>query len=168
VTLLVALVSPVGASEADPPLPERLRALEGEVVVLNFWAAWCRPCRKELPLLSRLHERFAERGVAFVGASTDAVEDREQAEKLLQKSGVSYAVWYGFSDADMRPLGLGSSIPVTAVFDRDGTRVFRLIGEVSEKRLVERLEWLLGSRESDPPEELLLPPGLSSKEYQQD
>jgi len=163
--LLAGGPSPAGAG--DPPaLEAELRAHRGSVVVLNFWAAWCGPCKKELPLLARLEEEYAGRGVAFVGASTDAADERDEAQALLEKSKVRYRIVYGLSDADMQPLGLGELLPTTAIFDRDGTRAFRLVGEVTKKRLVERLEWLLGDRTGRPPTELLLPPGIDRGGYE--
>jgi len=165
--LLAALALAVpGAANAET-VAERLQEHSGRIVVLNFWAAWCQPCRKELPMLARLQARFEEQGVVFVGASTDAPDQREAAAQLLREASVVYPVWYGLSDEEMLPLGLGSSIPATAIFDRDGRRAFRLIGEIKEKHLVERLEWLLGPRDRKPPRELSLPPGLSRKEYEE-
>jgi len=142
-----------------------LHEARGRVVVVNFWAAWCRPCRKELPLFARLEPRYAARGVQFVGASTDEADARGAAEALVARSRVGYPVVYGLSDADMQRLGLGSLLPATAVLDRDGTRAFRIVGELDEKRLVERLEWLLGARGGKPPRELLLPAGVDAADY---
>jgi thiol-disulfide isomerase/thioredoxin len=168
---LVALLGAGAVSSAwaaEPsPLDEQLRDHRGRVVVLNFWAAWCGPCKSELPLLARLQKDYEDRGVQVVGASTDAPDGRDAAAALLGKTGVTYPIVFGLSDADMRPLGLGSLLPVTAVFDRDGTRAFRLVGEVKKKRLVERLEWLLGERSSPPPRELLLPAGVDAAEYEE-
>jgi hypothetical protein len=67
----------------------------------------------------------------------------------------------------MKPPGLGSAIPATAIFDRDGKRVFRLIGEIRRKDLIERLEWLLSNGERGSPKELLLPVDISSAEYKE-
>ena len=132
---------------------------------MNFWAAWCAPCRKELPLLARLQREYDARGVRFVGASTDAPEALGAAEALLARAGVAYPVVFGLSEAEMRTLGLGQALPATAVLDRDGARAFRLVGELERKRLVERLEWLLGARGGRPPRELLLPPGVDAGDY---
>jgi len=166
--LALVLAASFARAADSEPIPERLKEYVGRIVVLNFWAAWCKPCRKELPMLAELQRELGDRGVTFVGASTDTEEDRPAAEEMLRETSVGYPVWYGLSDEEMRPLGLGSSIPATAIFDRDGTRAFRLIGEIKKKRLVERLEWLLGPRDREPPKELLLPIGLSPKEYREE
>jgi thiol-disulfide isomerase/thioredoxin len=167
VALLGASALPGARAAGISPIEEQLRGHRGRIVVLNFWAAWCGPCRNELPLLAGLQREYEERGVRFVGASTDAPDDREEAEALLARSGVAYPIVFGLTDAEMRPLGLGSLLPVTAVFDRDGAPVFRLVGEVTKKRLVERLEWLLGERDGRPPKELVLPPGVDAADYEE-
>lgn len=160
------VILPARAAE-HAPLEERLRGQRGRVVVLNFWAAWCGPCKKELPLLARLQHEYEGRGVRFIGASTDAPNERGRAEALLAKTGIAYPIVFGLSDTEMRHLGLGSLLPTTAVFDRDGARAFRLVGEVKEEQLVERLEWLLGERWDQPPRELLLPAGVDAAEYEE-
>jgi thiol-disulfide isomerase/thioredoxin len=164
-TLLAVGVGPAHAGEISP-LEKRLRDTAGQIVVVNFWAAWCGPCKKELPLLARLQREYGSRDVRFVGASADAADDRDAAEMLLADSGVTYPVVFGLSDLEMRRLGLGSLLPATAVFDRDGTRAFRIIGEVTRKRLVARLEWLLGPRTGESPKELQLPPGVDRTPYE--
>ncbi|MCI0417620.1 MAG: TlpA family protein disulfide reductase [Acidobacteria bacterium] len=166
---LVLFLLGIAASTTDLPgqLPiERLREYRGKIVVLNFWAAWCKPCKKEMPLLMELQREYEGRGVQFLGACTDESQHRQEAEEFLRTNAITYPVWFGFSDEEMKPLGLGSSIPATAIFDREGRRVFRLIGEVKRKNVVERLEWLLGKQEGRPPKELLLPPGLDRAEYE--
>jgi thiol-disulfide isomerase/thioredoxin len=155
-----------GALAGDRSLEEQLREHRGRVVVVNFWAAWCGPCRKELPLLAGLQRDYDSREVGFIGASTDSPEERDAARALLARAGVAYPIVFGLSDTEMRRLGLGSLLPATAVFDRDGTRAFRLVGEVTKRRLVERLEWLLGGRAGRAPKELLLPPGIDAGDYE--
>jgi thiol-disulfide isomerase/thioredoxin len=164
--LLPMLTSPVCVAQlANAPIQEKLHQYRSKIVVLNFWAAWCEPCKRELPLLAELQRQFKARGVQFVGACMDEERDREKAEEFLRKSGVRFPSWFELSEKEMRTLGLGVSIPATAIFDREGKRVFRLIGDVKKKQLVERLEWLLGNQEGRLPKELVLPAGMDKSEY---
>ncbi len=161
--LVWAGASPAFA-QAGSPL-QKLADYKGKIVVLNFWASWCKPCRKEMPLLMELQREFGAQGVQFIGACTDKEEDRGQAKEFLNQKGIEYPVWFGLSDSEMTAIHLGTAIPATAVYDRDGKQIFRLIGEIKRKALRERLEWLLGDRSGKPPKELTLPLGVSSKPY---
>jgi thiol-disulfide isomerase/thioredoxin len=165
--MLLLIPSIVAADQTRSDVYTKLREYEGKIVVLNFWAAWCKPCKKELPMLLALQREFEAQGVQFVGANTDEAKDRVKADAFLNSLGINFPIWFGLSDEEMKPLGLGSSIPATALFDRDGKRAFRLIGELKKKELVERLEWLLGTRQGKPPKELLLPFGLPASEYKE-
>ena len=75
--------------------------------MLNFWAAWCEPCTRELPLLVELQRQYEARGVQFVGACTDEEKDRDKAEEFLRKNGVNYPSWFDMSEKEMKTLGLG-------------------------------------------------------------
>jgi len=171
---LVALVAAVLAAPAPAPaapapaasVEEALREHRGRVVVVNFWAVWCAPCRTELPLLARLQREYESRGVQFVGASTDPPEAQKDAMALAARSGVAYPVLFGLTEESLRSLGMGSLLPATAVYDRDGTRAFRVIGQVTGRILVERLDWLLGPRGGRPPRPLALPAGVDAGEYE--
>jgi thiol-disulfide isomerase/thioredoxin len=165
--LLGASALPGARAAEVSPIEEQLRGHRGRIVVLNFWAAWCGPCKNELPLLAGLQREYEERGVQVIGASTDAPDEREEAEALLAKTGVAYPIVFGLSDVEMQQVGLGSLLPATAIFDQDGARAFRLVGEVTKKRLVERLEWLLGEHDGRPPKELVLPPGVDAADYEE-
>jgi len=114
-----------------------------------------------------LQHEFESRGVQFVGACTDDTKDREKAEAFVQANSVSYPIWFGVSDQEMKQLGLGSSIPATAIYDREGKRTFRLVGQVKKKQLIERLEWLLGDQQGRSPKELLLPALVDRSEYKE-
>jgi thiol-disulfide isomerase/thioredoxin len=164
--LFLVLLTPTLAFPA-PPGPPTLDRHKGQIVVLNFWATWCTPCRKEIPVLVRLQTEYGPRGVQVVGASIDEPEDRELAERFVRDRRVNYPVWYGHTMEDMKPYGLATSIPATAIFDRDGTRMFRIIGEVHEEALRSRLDWLLGDRTAARPPELVLPAGVTPEHFAQ-
>ena len=126
----VLAVLPRAGGAADLSLDQ----YRGKVLVLNFWASWCAPGRKEMPLLVRMQTEYGPRGVQVLGLSIDEAEDRESAGEFARKVPVNYAVRYGHTTEDMKPLGLATAIPATAIFDRDGKRLFRIIGELSLTR----------------------------------
>ena len=158
---LAGTAAPVGAGAVD------LAPYRGKLVVLNFWATWCAPCQREMPLLLRVQEQYGPRGVQVVGASIDEPEDRRAVEKFVRDRGVRYPVSYGHTTEDMKPLGLATAIPATAIFDRDGRRAFRIIGEIEEQVIRSRLDWLAGDRTAARPAELVLPPGVTPEHFAQ-
>jgi thiol-disulfide isomerase/thioredoxin len=136
------------------------------IVVLNFWASWCQPCVHEIPVLQRVFVEYADRGVLVQGASIDEPEDRAKATRLFAKLGARYPT--RFTDAaEMKSLLLGTSIPATVVFDRDGRPAFRVVGEVSAQAMRTRLDWLLGERTTPAPGELSLPRGITAEHFKE-
>lgn len=144
-----------------------LAKYRGSVVVLNYWASWCEPCRKELPALERLHRRYRGRGLTTLGVSIDDADGRDAARRLVKELGLSFPIRLDGTTQEMFAVGLATSIPATAMFNRDGGRVFRIIGEAKESDLVARVEWLLGDRTATRPSELVLPPGITPEHFAQ-
>ena len=118
-----------------------------------------------MPLLAGVQRDYGPRGVQVLGPSIDEPEDRSDAERFAREIGVTYLLSFGHSTADMMPLGLAEAVPATAIFDRDGRRAFRIIGEVHEDAITSRLEWLLSDRTAAPPPELVLPPGVTPEHF---
>jgi thiol-disulfide isomerase/thioredoxin len=137
----------------------------GSVVVLNYWASWCEPCRKELPALERVHRRYRDQGLVTLGVSIDDPEERDAARRLVKELGLSFPIRLDGTRQEMFALGLATAIPATAIFDRDGSRVFRIIGEASEADVVARVQWLLGDRATSKPPELVLPPNVTPEHF---
>ncbi len=140
-----------------PDLSGRRQSLadyRGRIVVLNFWATWCVPCREEMPILVSLQRRYGERGVQVIGASVDWESSRQEVARFAQKMKLNFPVWAGATVADMQRLGLGTALPATAIIGRDGTIAARILGIIDRDDMEERVEWLLGDRSS------LAPPAL--------
>jgi cytochrome c biogenesis protein CcmG/thiol:disulfide interchange protein DsbE len=112
----------------------------GKVVVLNFWASWCTPCIKELPLLERTHERIAPRGGMVLGV--DYKDIRAKALGYVDRFGLSYP---SLRDRDGRFADDYSSraFPETFVIDRDGRIAAVRRGPVTREWLDEKLSPLL-------------------------
>jgi thiol-disulfide isomerase/thioredoxin len=122
----------------------RLSDYRGKVLVLNFWATWCGPCRDEIPMLVEMEKEDGSRGVVFVGASLDDARTSRQIPDFLERYGVKYPVWYGATGDDVARLGLGMAVPGTAFLDQEGRIVARVLGEMRRREIKERLDWLLG------------------------
>ena len=118
-----------------------LESLRGQVVVLNFWASWCRPCREEHPALLATWERYRERGVVLVGVGFQDTEEGalEYAEEqggdwpLVADPGSRTAIDYGVF-----------GIPETFVIAPDGTIVAKTVGAVTYEWLEDHIEDALG------------------------
>jgi thiol-disulfide isomerase/thioredoxin len=130
----------------------RVQDLQGRIVVLNFWATWCRPCREELPLMVRSSQEYAGRDVLFVGASIDVSRGIKSIPGLIDTYHVTFPIWTGASLDDMGRLKMGSGVPATAFIDRDGQIVSRVSGRIQPGELRQRLEWLLSDRKDPAPE----------------
>jgi cytochrome c biogenesis protein CcmG/thiol:disulfide interchange protein DsbE len=115
------------------------------VVVVNFWASWCVPCRTELPSFQRVSRRLAGRPVTFVGV--DASDQRDAAAAMLRRSGVTYATVY-----DRKGIYGGiatrwsvTGLPQTWFVAKDGTRSLRVPRKMSADELQATVGRLLGS-----------------------
>jgi peroxiredoxin len=95
----------------------RLQEQRGQVVLLNFWATWCGPCREEMPQLGKLYERYQGAGFQLLGVNVD--EDPAAAAALAQKLGVKFPVLLD-SAKQVSKLYELNSMPSTVLIDRDG------------------------------------------------
>jgi thiol-disulfide isomerase/thioredoxin len=134
---------------------QSLGAQAGKIVVLNFWATWCVPCREEMPLFVSLQNRYATRGVQVIGASVDDESTRDAIPEFSRRLKLNFPVWLGATIEDMQWLGLGDALPATAFIDRDGRIVGRVIGMVNKGEVTRRIEWLLGDRQTPAPPPLI-------------
>ncbi|MCZ6854432.1 MAG: TlpA disulfide reductase family protein [Gammaproteobacteria bacterium] len=95
----------------------RLQEYRGQVVLINFWASWCGPCRQEMPLLDRLHQRYQDTGFTVLGVNVEGEE--KPAREIVDKTKVTFPV---LIDKDQRVSDLYDlkAMPSTVVVDRDG------------------------------------------------
>lgn len=124
---------------------QSLSSLKGRIVVLNFWASYCIPCRKEMPDLAAIQNEYAALGVQVVGASADEMEERAKVLLFIKETKVNFPIWMGASTADMIRFGLGSALPGTVIIGKDG-RVARVIsGVVNQADLKKQIDVMLTS-----------------------
>jgi len=115
----------------------------GKILVLNFWATWCPPCLRELPLFDALQSTRAEDGLQVVGI---AIDNQGDVESFLAEHPVSFPILLGDMDAIELSRRLGNRVqglPFTAIFDPRGRRVYAHSGEVTRAALTEQLDPLL-------------------------
>lgn len=127
---------------------QRLSGHRGRIVVLNFWATYCVPCRKEMPDLAAIQNEYAALGVQVIGASADPFEDRAKVMRFVKETKLNFPVWLGASASDMQKFGLGSALPGTVIIGRDGKIVSTLRGIIKQADLKKRLETLLAATEA--------------------
>jgi peroxiredoxin len=118
-----------------------LRQLEGQkVVVVNFWATWCGPCRHEIPDFNGVYSRYRDRGVEILGVSVDQYPE-SVLPPFLEKIPITYPVLLGSPEMmyryDIRAL------PTTFVIDRSGRIANRIVGMTSAAKLEAELKKLL-------------------------
>lgn len=121
-----------------------LSSFRGDVVVVNFWASWCAPCLKELPIMDGWHTAWAERGARVVAISVD--KDMKKAKRFAEKAGLSLTVFHDGPDGLARTLDI-PSLPCTFLLDRNGN-VVSVIRSSSAKDLAsiqQKAESLLAS-----------------------
>ncbi len=95
----------------------RLSEYRGDVVMVNFWATWCGPCRQEMPLLDELYSRYQRVGFSLLGVNID--DDSRKAMNMISELGVSFPVLFD-SRKEVSKLYEVNAMPVTVIIDREG------------------------------------------------
>jgi len=103
----------------------RLSEYRGRVVMINFWATWCGPCRQELPLLNAIYERYRDAGLVVLAVNVE--EDVERARKMAQGLGLTLPVLFD-SVQHVSRLYDPSAMPATVLIDRGGRVRFVHLG----------------------------------------
>jgi thiol-disulfide isomerase/thioredoxin len=116
---------------------------KGRFVVLNFWATWCEPCKKEMPDLAAIQNDYAAMGVQVIGASGDEAGDSAKVLKFSREFKINFPVWLGATTADMERFGIGRVLPATVIVNREGKIVWRAIGIIKPAVLRKELDRLI-------------------------
>jgi peroxiredoxin len=128
VAALLLLAGPVTAADPSGPAPDftltsrdgqavSLSDLKGQVVMINFWATWCGPCRKEMPLLEQLYQRYERLGFTLLGVNVE--EKGTDAESFLKETPVTFPILFDPAN-NVSKLYNVSAMPSTVIVDRAG------------------------------------------------
>lgn len=142
----VVLDTEMQAASGDPI---KLSNFSGKVIFVNLWATWCGPCRMETPELVKLYKEYQDRGVEFVGLSTeDPVASAQKVHDFVQQYNVDYHIGWATRDVALTLMQGTASIPQSFIITRDGRFQKRILGfhpVRTPPQLKEALESALGS-----------------------
>jgi thiol-disulfide isomerase/thioredoxin len=165
--LCIALVGLVGCHSASPPQPTKHVAageigsslpdfsakdlqghplssadLRGKVVLVDFWATWCQPCKKEMPGYQKLLERYGSRGFVVIGLKFDTMPDMEDPLQFAKGIAVHYRLAVATDDMKQRFGGI-EGLPTTMLYDRQGILRTKVIGFEYTDKIEQALKPLL-------------------------
>ena len=150
---LTLILSSAAAAAGDAPAPAftlparggstvNLSQFKGQVVMINFWASWCVPCRKEMPLLETIYKKYKPLGFTLIGVNVEP--DQKDAEKFLSQTPVSFPVLF---DAKSQVSGLYNVqvMPTTVFIDRKGNvrMVHQSYQDGAENQYMDQIRTLL-------------------------
>ncbi len=130
--VIAAMATSVQAENLEGPAPDftlksksgenvRLEDLRGQVVMLNFWASWCGPCRQEMPHMEDIFKKYEKFGFTVLAVSVD--ENPEDANRFLDAVPVSFPILYD-TESRVSQLYDVDAMPTTVMIDRDGNKRF--------------------------------------------
>ncbi len=124
----LTLVTTASAGEVNGKAPDftlksnsgnnlKLSDYRGQVVLLNFWASWCAPCRQEMPLLDKIQKKYSKLGFTILGVNVE--EDSQAAKSMLRDLKVSFPILFDTNNIASRAYKV-SAMPTTVMIDRNG------------------------------------------------
>jgi thiol-disulfide isomerase/thioredoxin len=122
---------------------------QGKILIINFWATWCPPCRKEIPEFIKLQQELGDRGLQFIGI---AIEEKASVEKYASFVKINYPILIGEVTGIALSQKLGNTInalPFTIVVDRKGNIVHHQPGEFSRNQILKVVKPLLKKKKKE-------------------
>ena len=119
-----------------------LNSFKGNVILLDFWATWCPPCKKEIPGFIGLYNKYKTRGFVVVGVSVD--DSTSDVKKFVRQFKMNYPVLMGYERDDLKEaFAPMPGFPTTLVIARDGNICFQHTGFTSLEQIEEKIKTLL-------------------------
>ncbi len=129
-----------------PDLEGRLRQVsewDGKVLVVNFWATWCPPCRKEIPVFIALQEKYAAQGLQFIGI---ALDEKDKVQDFVDTMGIEYPILVGGKQAERVSVAYGNrfgALPYTVIIDKNKNIISQHRGELTQTQVEQQIKHLL-------------------------
>lgn len=135
------------AANFELPTPEgnklKLSDYKGKVVIVDFWATWCPPCRKGIPDLVELKKQYGKQGLEVIGISVDMDNTKPEVVPFMKQYGINYPVVYANDDVRMDYGGI-ASIPTSFIIDQQGKIVATYEGLTNKSNYENEIRKLLG------------------------
>lgn len=125
-----------------------LENFRGKIVLLDFWATWCRPCVKSMPALQKLHDQFASKNFTVLGISTDE-EGKKKVEPFLKKHKIAYPILLDAAENPAWEMYKVKVIPMMFLVDPKGQIVKQWVGEADMKEVENAIAGLVGKNAHD-------------------
>lgn len=128
--------------------PKTVALKKGKVLLVNFWATWCEPCRKEMPELSKMHAALKAKGFELITVSADEPEDEKAAIAFLAKAGIGDPAYLKQAKNDDKFISgidakWSGALPALILYDKTGKKVKVWVGETDLKQLEAEIKKLL-------------------------
>ena len=123
--------------------PQPLSQWKGKVLIVNFWATWCPPCREEIPEFIKFQEKYRAKGVQFVGI---AIDQKDKVQAFADEIGINYPTLLGELDAIELSRQAGNhmgGLPFTVILDRQGSVIATKVGGLDQSKLEKLIKPLL-------------------------
>lgn len=119
-----------------------ISSLKGKVIVLNFWASWCPPCKAEIPDFVKIYQTYKDKGLVIIGVAVNSKTD--DVKEIVKKYSISYPVAMDDGSAE-KAYGPVTAVPTTFIIDKQGNLVpgGKKVGRLSEEALLKIIEPLL-------------------------
>jgi thiol-disulfide isomerase/thioredoxin len=127
-----------------------IREWQGKILVINFWATWCPPCKKEIPDFIDLQKRYGDKGLQFIGI---AIEDKAPVDEFLTFTKINYPILIGNAEGIALAHQLGNivdGVPYTLIVNAEGDIVERHFGEFSKQQVLDSVLPLLSAVQTKP------------------
>ena len=127
--------------DGEPPFTKD--SLKGKVIVLDFWATWCGPCRESIPELAHIAEKYKDKGLQVNGIAVDDTRTRDQVPAAIKGLGINYPVVFGLDSPSIVKDYPAPSIPMMYIIDKKGNLRDQMMGYKPGSRWDERIDVLL-------------------------
>lgn len=123
-----------------------LSEFRGKVVLLNFWATWCIPCKQEMPIFVEAEKRYRDRGLIVLAASVDDSATKKYIPKFVHAHKMIFPIMVDANADMMKKLGLSDTIPSTVFLDDQGNIAGTIVGQARKKDVMNRLDKLVAKK----------------------